>query len=256
MATAAPSTTDFEAARRAMIDSQLRTSGVNEPWVLARLAAVPREDFVPATARQVAYTDRAVPLGDGRMLAAPLVHARMLAEARPTANDRALVVDGGSGYLPALMEGLAGSLDVVTPDEAVKGARRGDFTLLLVDGAAELIPPALVKRLADGARVVTRSGHRRRHPPRRRPQGGGRGIVAAARRDWHSAPAGVRQAQGVDLLIVFRARLRPALFAGAAMAAFGMAAPAAADTLRDALNGAYRTNPILQGARAQQRATR
>jgi outer membrane protein len=58
----------------------------------------------------------------------------------------------------------------------------------------------------------------------------------------------------VDLLIVFRARLRPALFAGAAMAAFGMAAPAAADTLRDALNGAYRTNPILQGARAQQRA--
>jgi protein-L-isoaspartate(D-aspartate) O-methyltransferase len=155
MATAAPSTTDFEAARRAMIDSQLRTSGVNEPWVLARLAAVPREDFVPATARQVAYTDRAVPLGDGRMLAAPLVHARMLAEARPTANDRALVVDGGSGYLPALMEGLAGSLDIVTPDEAVKGARRGDFTLLLVDGAAELIPPALVKRLADDARVVT-----------------------------------------------------------------------------------------------------
>lgn len=155
MATAAPSTTDFEAARRAMIDSQLRTSGVNEPWVLARLAAVPREDFVPATARQVAYTDRAVPLGDGRMLAPPLVHARMLAEARPTANDRALVVDGGSGYLPALMEGLAGSLDVVTPDEAVKGARRGDFTLLLVDGAAELIPPALVKRLADDARVVT-----------------------------------------------------------------------------------------------------
>jgi protein-L-isoaspartate(D-aspartate) O-methyltransferase len=155
MATAAPSTTDFEAARRAMIDSQLRTSGVNEPWVLARLAAVPREDFVPATARQVAYTDRAVPLGDGRMLAPPLVHARMLAEARPTANDRALVVDGGSGYLPALMEGLAGSLDIVTPDEAVKGARRGDFTLLLVDGAAELIPPALVKRLADDARVVT-----------------------------------------------------------------------------------------------------
>ena len=65
---------DFTAARRAMIDSQLRTSGVNAPWVLARMNAVPREDFVPAAAREVAYTDRAVPLGDGRMLAAPLVH--------------------------------------------------------------------------------------------------------------------------------------------------------------------------------------
>ncbi len=52
-----------------------------------------------------------------------------------------------------------------------------------------------------------------------------------------------------------RAALKPALFAGAAATALGLSAPAAADTLRDALNGAYRTNPTLQGARAQQRAT-
>ena len=45
----------FEAARRAMIDSQLRTSGVNEPWVLAAFARVPREDFVPVAARDAAY---------------------------------------------------------------------------------------------------------------------------------------------------------------------------------------------------------
>jgi protein-L-isoaspartate(D-aspartate) O-methyltransferase len=51
MATAAPLAADFDAARRAMIDSQLRTSGVNEPWVLARFAAVPRENFVPGGAR-------------------------------------------------------------------------------------------------------------------------------------------------------------------------------------------------------------
>ncbi|RZM29522.1 MAG: protein-L-isoaspartate O-methyltransferase, partial [Sphingomonas sp.] len=90
-----------------MIDSQLRTSGVNEPWVLARFASVPREDFVPRSARTVAYTDRAVPLDGQGMLAAPLVHALMLNEARPTAADRVLVIDGGSGYLPALLEGLA-----------------------------------------------------------------------------------------------------------------------------------------------------
>jgi len=146
---------DFAAARRSMIDSQLRTSGVNEPWVLARMAAVPREDFVPQRARAVAYTDRAVPIGGGAALAAPLVHARMLAEAKPTPNDRVLVVDGGSGYLGALLEGLAASVTTLTADEAARGGKKGDFTLLLIDGAVEHLPDALARRLADGARVVT-----------------------------------------------------------------------------------------------------
>ncbi len=145
---------DFSAARRAMIESQLRPSGVNEPWVLARMATVPREDFVPQGAKGVAYMDRAVPLGGGAMLAPPLVHARMLGEARPTPADRVLVIDGGSGYLPALLEGVAGSVTVVSPDEAVRG-RKGDFTLLMIDGAAEQLPEALGKRMAEGGRIVT-----------------------------------------------------------------------------------------------------
>src|SRR3569623_3843991 len=87
------------AARKAMIDSQLRTSGVNAPAVLARMAAVAREDFVPASARGIAYIDRAIALGDGRWLAAPLVQGMMLQDARPTQADKALLVDGGSGYL-------------------------------------------------------------------------------------------------------------------------------------------------------------
>ena len=154
MASAAPSISPTDAARRAMIDSQLRTSGVNEPWVLARFAAVPREDFVPAEARAAAYTDRAVPVNGG-MLAAPLVHGRMLSEAKPTAADRVLVVDGGSGYLPALLEGLAGSVTTISAADAVKGGKGGDFTLLLVDGAVEHLPASLAKRLSDDARVVT-----------------------------------------------------------------------------------------------------
>ena len=155
--TVAPQTTiDFTAARRAMIDSQLRTSGVNEPWVLARMATVPREDFVPEAARAVAYIDRAVPLEGGAMLAAPLVHARMLAEARPTEADRVLVVDGGSGYLPALLDGVAGSVVTTSADDAAaSGEGSGDFTLLMIDGAVEHVPDGLVARLADGARVVT-----------------------------------------------------------------------------------------------------
>ena len=155
MAAALRSEPDFATARRAMIDSQLRTSGVNEPWVLARMNAVPREDFVPAEARPVAYIDRAVPLGGSAMLAAPLFHARLLAEAKPVQSDRVLVVDGGSGYLPALIEGLAGSVTVVTPDVAMKGGKKGDYTLLLIDGAVEQLPEGIAKRLSEDARVVT-----------------------------------------------------------------------------------------------------
>lgn len=145
----------FEAARRAMIDSQLRTSGVNAEWVLRRMDAVAREDFVPASARGFAYIDRAVALGDARFLAAPVFHGTMLQEARPSPQDRALVVDGGSGYLAELVRPLVGALEVVSPADAAAGRKDGDFTLLLVDGAAEVLPAQLIKRLAEGARVVT-----------------------------------------------------------------------------------------------------
>ncbi len=143
-------------ARRAMIDSQLRTSGVNAEWVLRRMAAVPREDFVPETARGFAYIDRAITLGNGRFLAAPVVQGMMLQEARPTDEDKALLVDGGSGYLAELVRPLVGSLEVVAPAEALAKTRKdGDFSLLLIDGAIEVLPDPLVRRLGDGARVVT-----------------------------------------------------------------------------------------------------
>ena len=77
--------TRFDDARRAMIDSQLRTSGVNEPFVLARMSVVPREDFVPESQRAAAYADRAVRLPDGGALPAPVVSGMLLAEARPAA---------------------------------------------------------------------------------------------------------------------------------------------------------------------------
>lgn len=142
-------------ARKAMIDSQLRTSGVNAPFVLERMATVAREDFVPANAHGIAYIDRAIALGNGRWLAAPLVQGMMLQEARPTLADKALLVDGGSGYLAELVRPLVGSLEVVTPAEALAATRRkGDFTLLLVDGALEQFRDGLTGRLADGARVV------------------------------------------------------------------------------------------------------
>jgi len=139
-----------------MIDSQLRTSGVNAEWVLQRMNAVAREDFVPAAASGYAYIDRAIALGEGRHLAAPVVQGMMLQEARPKAEDRALVVDGGSGYLAELVRPLVGSIEVMAPkDAAAKSRKGGDFTLLLIDGAIEQLPDALVAQLADDARVLT-----------------------------------------------------------------------------------------------------
>jgi protein-L-isoaspartate(D-aspartate) O-methyltransferase len=144
-----------DAARRAMIDSQLRTSGVNEPWVLSAMAGLAREDFVPATMRAAAYIDRAVPLGDGRFLAAPLVHGKMLAEAAPVAADKALLVGDGDGYLAALLRPLVGSLDSVTPADAAAKRRKGPYSLIIVDGAIEELPAALAAQLAEGGRLVT-----------------------------------------------------------------------------------------------------
>lgn len=143
-----------EAARRAMIDSQLRTSGVNEPWVLAAMASVPREDFVPAAMRSAAYIDRAIPLENGRSLAAPLVQGKMLAEAAPKPADKALLVGDGAGYLAALLRPLVGTLDAVDPADA-SSAGAGDYSLIVIDGAVEVLPDALAARLAEGGRIVT-----------------------------------------------------------------------------------------------------
>lgn len=141
-------------ARRAMITSQLRTSGVNEPWVLEAMAAVARENYVPAAMRDAAYIDRAIALGDGRFLAAPLFHGRLLAEAAPTATDKVLLVGDGEGYLAALLRPLAGSLDVVACADAAT-AGEGGYDLVVIDGAIEVLPDVLAERVVGNGRVVT-----------------------------------------------------------------------------------------------------
>lgn len=150
-----PGAGSFAEARRAMIDSQLRTSGVNEPFVLAAMARVAREDFVPAEYRASAYIDRAIPLGDGRFLAAPLVQGMMLAEAAPTTDDKALLVGDGNGYLAALLKPLVGSLDAVAPADTAARRGKGDYSLIVIDGAVEELPVTIGKLLADDGRLVT-----------------------------------------------------------------------------------------------------
>ena len=63
---------NFEHMRRAMVASQLRTTGVSDPRVVAAMGAVPRERFVPADRATTAYADALVPLGGGRDLNTPM----------------------------------------------------------------------------------------------------------------------------------------------------------------------------------------
>ena len=155
MTTERPATGQFATARRAMIDSQLRTSGVNEPWILSVMMAVPREQFVPEASRNAAYIDRAIPLGEGRQLAAPLVHGQMLAAAEPRSDDTVLLVGDGNGYLAALLRQLTGALDSISPADLAAGKGKGSWSLIVIDGAAEQLPANLANLLAEGGRVVT-----------------------------------------------------------------------------------------------------
>src|SRR3546814_6910008 len=89
---------NFEHMRRAMVASQLRTTGVNDPRVVAAMGAVPRERFVPDDRITVAYADALVPLGNGRQLNTPMSLGRLLTEARPREDDQALVIGAATGY--------------------------------------------------------------------------------------------------------------------------------------------------------------
>lgn len=146
--------TDTSTARRAMIDSQLRTSGVNEEYVLARMIAVPREDFLPAAKASVAYIDRAVSLGTDGHLAAPLFYGKLLMEAAPARDDRVLVVEGGTGYLTELLRPLVAEVTAISAAEAATKAGGSDYSLIVIDGAIAQLPEALEARLADQGRIV------------------------------------------------------------------------------------------------------
>jgi protein-L-isoaspartate(D-aspartate) O-methyltransferase len=143
----------FAAARRAMVDCQLRVSGVNDPAILAAFAAIAREDYVPDAARAIAYIDRAVPLGDATVLAPALSHGQMLIAAAPLADDHVLVIGRPGAYLGALVAQLSAKVTVAAPD--ADWSADAPYSLVLIDGAIEVVPEGLSAVLADQGRLVT-----------------------------------------------------------------------------------------------------
>jgi protein-L-isoaspartate(D-aspartate) O-methyltransferase len=163
---------DFAAARRAMVDSQLRPQAVTDPLLVAAMARVPREEFVPADVRSIAYIDRILPLGADRGLSPPASLGRMLMELGPRPGERALVVGAGSGYSAAILAEMGLEVVAVESDPALVANLRelagvktvegpledgapedGPFDLILVDGQIETLPESLPTQLKPGGRL-------------------------------------------------------------------------------------------------------
>ena len=162
---------NYEQMRRAMVDSQLRTTAVNDPRVVAAMGKVARERFVPADQVALAYLDKTLPVAPGRGLASPMVTGRLLTEARVREGDKALVIGAGSGYSAAVLVELGAVVTALEEDEALSGpatpgvarvsgplpkgwAKAAPYDLILFDGAVEEIPHAIINQLADGGRLA------------------------------------------------------------------------------------------------------
>jgi len=162
-----------------MVRRDLEPRDITDRRVLAAMAAVPRECFVPADRRPDAYADRPLPIGQGQTISQPYIVALMTQAARLTRHSRVLEVGGGSGYHAAVLGRIAGRVWSVErlPELAAAarsrlraiGARNvhvlvGDgrygypaaapFDAILVAAAAPDPPPALLRQVAPGGRLV------------------------------------------------------------------------------------------------------
>lgn len=166
----------FDQMRRAMVASQLRTTGVNDPRVVAAMGEVPRERYLPADRRALAYADALVPLDHGRELNTPMALGRMLTEAHLRGHERALVIGAATGYSAAVLDRLVGSVVAVeeVPElaEFARAALSGTkvkmveaslpqgypdgapYDFILIDGAVEYVPQPIVDQIADGGEIA------------------------------------------------------------------------------------------------------
>src|SRR3970040_752615 len=94
---------NLEQARFNMVEQQIRTWEVLDQAVLDLLYAVPREEFVPAAFRKLAFADMEIPIGEGEAMMAPRIEARIVQALSLRKTDRVLEVGTGSGYLTALL---------------------------------------------------------------------------------------------------------------------------------------------------------
>jgi len=170
---------DYAASRFNMVESQLRTNKILDHAILEAFETLPRERFVPAALRSIAYVDEDIEIAPGRYLMEPMVLGRLLQAAAPQAHETALDVGCGTGYATMMLGRLAATVvglesdpelvgearRILTELEAdntaiVKGpltegyAKQAPYNVILLNGAVAEVPYAIREQLADGGRLV------------------------------------------------------------------------------------------------------
>jgi protein-L-isoaspartate(D-aspartate) O-methyltransferase len=168
------------AQRFNMVESQVRANDVTDIRVQEALRAVPRERFVPASKRAIAYVDAALELVPGRFLLEPRVYAKLLQLAEILPGDSALDVGCATGYSTAVLARLAAKVigleedadlvrvatdmipavgmgNVMVVQGALAQGYKGGapYDVIFINGAVERAPEALLSQLAEGGRLVT-----------------------------------------------------------------------------------------------------
>lgn len=170
---------DYAAARYRMVENQLRPNRVSDARIVAAMAGLPRERFVPPALQGIAYVDDDLALGNGRYLMEPLVVAQLLQAATIDATDSVLEIGCGLGYSTAVLASAARQVIAVddhptfaaaaaatlddlgfTNVEVVQGdlrqgwPPRAPFDVIVFGGAVGSIPEPIFAQLAEGGRLV------------------------------------------------------------------------------------------------------
>jgi protein-L-isoaspartate(D-aspartate) O-methyltransferase len=174
----------FADERARMVEWQLRRRGIEDERVLAAMARVPRELFVPEEVREAAYADAALPIAGGQTISQPYMVALICEQLALHGTERVLDVGTGSGYQAAVLAELAAEVHTIeripelaeTARESIAAAgyaecvhlHVGDGTLgvpeaapfaaIAVAAAALEAPPALYDQLEPRGRLVVPVG--------------------------------------------------------------------------------------------------
>jgi len=173
-----PDMTDFAARRRMMVDTQVRPNDVTKFPIIEAMLDVPREAFLPADRREAAYVGENVEIAAGRVLLEPRTIAKMLDALDIQPDELVLDLGCGLGYTAALIARLAEAVVAVEEDRGLAAeaqerlsaegvdnaavidgplaegsAKHGPYDVILVEGAVERVPEAILAQLKDGGRI-------------------------------------------------------------------------------------------------------